>query len=260
MLIDWFTVGAQALNFLILVWLMKRFLYKPILNAIATREKRIADQIADADAKQAEALKERDEFKCKNDELDQQRVALVSKATDDAHAAGQQLIDAARASADAQSTKRRETLSNELSSLHLAVVHQAQHEVFAIARKALTDLAATSLEERLGAVFISRLRTMDGQAKALLAQTLQKMSGPTLVRSAFDLPAEQRAAIQQAVNETFSADVHIRFEAAPELICGIELVADGQKLAWSIAEYLALLEQNVGALVHEQATAEPKAP
>ena len=42
MLIDWFTVGAQALNFLILVWLMKRFLYKPILHAIDAREKRIA--------------------------------------------------------------------------------------------------------------------------------------------------------------------------------------------------------------------------
>ena len=43
MLIDWFTVGAQALNFLILVWLLKRFLYKPILDAIDAREKRIAD-------------------------------------------------------------------------------------------------------------------------------------------------------------------------------------------------------------------------
>jgi F-type H+-transporting ATPase subunit b len=45
MLIDWFTVGAQTLNFLILVWLMKRFLYKPILNAIDTREKRIAKEL-----------------------------------------------------------------------------------------------------------------------------------------------------------------------------------------------------------------------
>jgi len=42
MLIDWFTVGAQALNFLILVWLMKRFLYKPVLHAIDEREMRIA--------------------------------------------------------------------------------------------------------------------------------------------------------------------------------------------------------------------------
>ena len=55
MLIDWFTVGAQALNFLVLVWLLKRFLYKPILNAVDAREKRIAAELADADAKKAAA-------------------------------------------------------------------------------------------------------------------------------------------------------------------------------------------------------------
>ena len=51
MLIDWFTVGAQALNFVILVWLMKRFLYVPVLDAIDAREKRIATQLGDATAK-----------------------------------------------------------------------------------------------------------------------------------------------------------------------------------------------------------------
>ena len=50
MLIDWFTVGAQALNFLILVWLMKHFLYQPILHAIDAREKKIAAELAKGDA------------------------------------------------------------------------------------------------------------------------------------------------------------------------------------------------------------------
>ena len=67
MLIDWFTVGAQVLNFLILVWLMKRFLYKPILHAIDAREKRIATELADADAKKAEARTEREELRHKNE-------------------------------------------------------------------------------------------------------------------------------------------------------------------------------------------------
>ena len=57
MLIDWFTIGAQVLNFLILVWLLKRFLYKPILHAIDAREKRIAKELADADAKQSRSRK-----------------------------------------------------------------------------------------------------------------------------------------------------------------------------------------------------------
>ena len=75
MIVDWFTVAAQAINFLILVWLLKRFLYLPILNAIDAREKRIADEITDANARKAEAQKERDEFQRRNEEFDLQRVA-----------------------------------------------------------------------------------------------------------------------------------------------------------------------------------------
>jgi F-type H+-transporting ATPase subunit b len=80
MLIDWFTVGAQIVNFLILVWLLKHFLYKPILDAIDAREKRIAAELADADAKKAEAEKERTDFEDKNRAFDQQRTALLGKS------------------------------------------------------------------------------------------------------------------------------------------------------------------------------------
>jgi F-type H+-transporting ATPase subunit b len=134
--------------------------------------------------------------------------------------------------------------------------------VFAIARKVLTDLAGTSLEERLGHVFTCRLREMDGHAKADLAEALKTASDPALVQSAFDLPAEQRAAIRNALNETFSAEIHIRFETAPDLISGIELTTNGQKVAWSIADYLVSLERGVDELLKEkdkpEAKAEPK--
>ena len=262
MLIDWFTVGAQALNFLILVWLLKRFLYKPILHAIDEREKRIATELANADKKKAEAQKERDEFKHKNEEIDQQRAALLSKATDEAKAERQRLLDEARKAAAALSSKRQETLRNEEHNLHQAISRRTQQEVFAIARKVLTDLATTSLEERMGEVFTRRLREMDSQAKAGLDEALKTASEPALVRSAFALPVEQRAAIQNALNETFSAEIRVRFETAPDLISGIELTTNGQKVAWSIADYLASLEKGVDELLKEKdkpdAKAEPK--
>jgi hypothetical protein len=84
MLIDWFTVGAQVINFLVLVWLLKRFLYRPILDAIDAREQRIAAELADADAKRAEAKQERETFQHKNEEFDEQRAALLAQATDEA--------------------------------------------------------------------------------------------------------------------------------------------------------------------------------
>src|SRR5664279_2410139 len=128
MLIDWFTVCAQALNFLILVWLMKHFLYKPILNAIDEREKRVAKELADADAKKAEAQKEHDEFDHKNAEFDEQRATLLSKATGEAQAERQRLLDEARKAAATLSSKRQEALRSEEQNLHGAIRRRTQQE------------------------------------------------------------------------------------------------------------------------------------
>ncbi len=79
---------------------MKRFLYQPILHAIDAREKRIAAKLADAAAKKTEAKNERDEFLHKNDQFDQQRAALLTKATEEAKTERQRLFDEARKAAD----------------------------------------------------------------------------------------------------------------------------------------------------------------
>lgn len=261
MLIDWFTVGAQLLNFLILVWLMKRFLYRPVLNAIDAREQRIAATLADADASKAAARQERDDFQLKNETLDRQRAALLTAAAAAADAERQRMLGAAHREVATLKTKQQEARRQEVHGLHQALVRRTQDEVFAIARQTLTDLAATSLEERISAVFIHRLRALDEAAKAVLRAAFAATSEPALVRSAFDLPAAQRAAVQQAVNETLSADVSLRFTVAPDLVGGIELSANGQKLAWSISDYLGSLEKEVGELLKakDQAPA-PVAP
>ena len=71
---------AQMLNFLILVWLLKRFLYQPILTAIDTREKGIASKLADAEAKVSDAQKQQADFEAKNKTFDEQRDAMMAKA------------------------------------------------------------------------------------------------------------------------------------------------------------------------------------
>ncbi len=249
MLIDWFTVGAQVVNFLILVGLMKRFLYKPILQAIDAREQRIAEELADAAAGKDEAQKARDEFQKKNEEFDRQRAGLWTKVTDEAQAERRRLLDEARQAADAVSAKRRESLAQEARNLNQSITRRTQDEVFAIARKALADLATANLEERMGEVFLRRLRELSGEAKSVLAEALGSAAEPALVRSAFDLPEGARAAIQSTLNETFAADVRIRFETAPDLVGGIELSCRGRKVAWSISDYLSSVEKGVEELL-----------
>jgi F-type H+-transporting ATPase subunit b len=256
--IDWFTVAAQAINFLILVWLLKRFLYKPILHAIDEREKGIAARLAEAEAKQAQAQQERDEFQHKTEAFDQARAALLKKAEDEAKAERQQLLDGARQDADALRAKRQDALRDEQRNLGQEIARWTQKEVFAVSRKTLADLAATSLEERMVDVFVQRLSGLSGAAKEELAAALTASTRPARVRSAFDLPPAQRKAIESAVNAAFGAEAHVQFETAPELVSGIELSTDGQKLAWSIADYLATLEKSVGELLQKDTGPESK--
>jgi F-type H+-transporting ATPase subunit b len=258
MLIDWFTVSAQVVNFLILVWLLKRLLYKPILNAIDAREQRIAKELADADRKETEAEKEREKLQKKNEEFDQQRGELLSKAKDEAKAERQRLLDEARQAADTLRTKRQDALTREQESLNDEITRRTREEVFAIARKALTDLAGTTLEERMSEVFRRRLRELSNDAKEGIAKALKTSSDPVLVRSAFDLASEQQKGIQHTLQETFRAEIQVRFETAPDVISGIELTANGRKVAWSIGDYLASMEKSVSELLKEQSKRQAK--
>jgi len=255
MLIDWFTVGAQTLNFLILVWLMKRYLYQPVLHAIDAREKRIKAELADADTRKAEAAKQYDEFQQKNAEFDKERAAMLGKATDEAKAEGQSLLEEARKAADALSAQRKELLQSDARNLNESVSRRAQEEIFAIARKTLMDLGGISLEQRVSEVFAGQVRALNGTDKDKLSEAIKNSAEPARIRSAFELPPEQQAALQNAINETFSADIPLRFETAPDIVSGIELSASGQKVAWSIADYLNTLEQGIAELLKK-----PRAP
>ncbi|MEH6685632.1 MAG: F0F1 ATP synthase subunit B [Halopseudomonas sabulinigri] len=256
MLIDWFTVGAQVLNFIILVWLMKRYLYQPVLNAIAAREQKIADELADAADTKAQAHQQQSEFEEKNQAFDQQRAELLQQATEAASAEAERLRVAAAEAAEQAKAKRATALASETQQLHAEIVRQTQQQVFDIARKVLGDLADTGLEQRACDVFIHRLQIIDDKTLANLSDALKTTSdaNPALLRSAFELPELQREAIQSAVKEKLGQSVVLRYETKPDLVAGIELSANGQKLAWSIADYLRAM-----AISTQPGTDEPDA-
>jgi F-type H+-transporting ATPase subunit b len=252
MLIDWFTVGAQVLNFLILVWLLSHFLYKPILKAIDVREKSVAAERADIDAIRSQAQRERDDFQSKNKAFEEQRSTLFSTATSEAKAERERLLGEARNEGDGLRAKQENALRNDRTRMGEEITRLTETEVIEIARKTLADLATANLEERIVEVFTRRLHELDGKAKETLGSALRASPEPALVRTAFELPSMQKAAIQNALNETFSAEIRVRYETVRDVLCGIELTSNGQRVAWNIADYLRLLEQKVDALFEAQ--------
>jgi F-type H+-transporting ATPase subunit b len=247
MAIDWFTIIAQALNFMILVWLMKRFLYKPVLNAIDAREKKINAEIAGADKKKADAKTESDEFKKKNEEFDQQRAKLLDQATEAAQTERQRLLDETRKLAAEQSSKSKVDLKNEESHLREAIIQKIQSETFAISRKALADLAGANLEATMVQTFCRRLSELSEEEKKQLTMRSGDASNSVHVYTSSTLPAVQQTLTENTIKKFFGAETEVKFDLKPELICGIEASASGRQVGWNIAEYLTSLEESFDA-------------
>lgn len=252
MQLDWFTVIAQIVNFIVLVWLLKRFLYKPILKAIDKREKNITGQIKDAEEKEALAKKEQKEFREKNDSFDKEKKELMEKAIAETNEERQKLLEDARNEANELRSRLEKSLTEMQENLKRDIAQKTQHEVFAIARKTLADLASESLEEHSANTFIKRLNDLKKDEKKQFTEAFKSGSNSILVRSAFDLPEKKQADIKNAVNEIIGTETQFEFKTAPEIISGIELTSNKYKLAWSISEYLNSLQKDISETMKDE--------
>ena len=258
MKINWFTLIAQIINFLVLMWLLKRYLYKPILNAIDERENKIVAQLKDAEAKKAEAEKERNEFKKKNETFDRQKGELMQKAIEESNAEGLKIKEEARNEANALKAKLEKNIQDSQENRNLEIAQKIQQEVVTITKKTLTDLSSASLEEQSVLTFIKKINELKEDEKQKMISTLTSRKNPILVKSAFKLSTKLQTEIQQSINAVLDEESQFQFKIAPELISGIELSANGYKLSWSISEYINSLEKsmNDSAQVNIQTTLE----
>lgn len=254
MLIDWFTVAAQAINFFLLIFLLKRFLYKPVLKAIDAREQLIESQLANAAAQQTKAKEQQDIFQQKNENFEQQSANRMQMAVSAADNEKQRLLEEAQKEALTQRQKYQESLIKDTRTLKQTLNLKISLEVFAIVRKALKDIADEGLEQQAVNVFIKNLSEMPAADKALLTKALAATSvkEPAMLRSAFALSEPLRKTIEQVIKQTFSADIAMQYEIKESLLSGIELSMNGQKLVWSIDDYLLTLEQNITSFLKER--------
>ncbi len=176
---------------------------------------------------------------------------MLRQAVEDANVERQRLLEEARQESQALRSKLAAAFTQDRAELNRQIATRTQKEVFALARKTLADLADRNLEDRMTEVFIDRLRTLP--LPTLPEGQRSELGEPARVRSAFELAPAARAAIEAAVRDYLKASLEVSFETAPDIICGIELIVDGQRLSWSVEDHLASLNDDVTSLLERGA-------
>jgi F-type H+-transporting ATPase subunit b len=234
MAIDWITVSAQIVNFLILVWLLKHFLYQPVMRAMERREQRIVARLNEAGEREQQADTRIQQYQDKTQALEQEHETILDQARSDAEEEKRQMLHEARQEVDEFRINWQRQANEEKAEFLASLRRQSADAFQALARKALADLADEELEERIIHIFTERLRTLDKQ----LCKTLTHNAEPVHVATSFELDGTQRARITRAIHETISDGLEVDYAQTPELLCGIELSSGGHRLSWNLAEYM----------------------
>lgn len=246
MKIDWFTVIAQLLNFALLVWLLKRFLYKPILSAVDAREKKIQDDLLQAKNLQQEADAALKKAKKDRAEFEANRQDAWKKAEADIAGKKEAAMEKVRRDTDELREQLKKRLDKETAELASNIRDNIRTEVMQITGKTLKDLGSANLNEQIVAKFISQLDALNEEEQANFSKAAA--ASPLKIHTAFAISEEQQRAIVDAVQSKFELKHEPSFIENKSLIAGIELEASNYSLSWSVDQYLKGLDKRTAAI------------
>ena len=243
MSIDWITVIAQIANFLLLVWLLKRFLYRPILDGIDAREAEIAQRMAQAGEAHKKAEAAQAAYQQQQTQLRLDQDAVLKKALEATESQRDTLLLQARAKLDQEKQDWRKHLEQERQQFTTQLQRAGESTLLELTRKALHDLADETLEAAIVRHVSARLQPM---AEALAAG------------DSTDAVATTRAPLPEAAQAQMRADVAtllpsiaLRFVIDPQQASGLVLRVGGAQVAWTIDSYtdglVTLLDERLAA-------------
>ncbi len=244
MSIEVFTFVMQIINFLVLVALLRRFLYRPIIKAMEAREQRIASRLAEANEKYHEAEDRMQRYEKKALEIDQHRHQTFERAHQEAREHQQEQIQAAKQDIERRRNEWLKEFDREQQEMVGELRRQAGFMAAEAAKRTLSQLADTKLEEQMFSSFDSRLKHIDGQLKEELKSHLSDNGASVFVYSAFAVPDHWQQRFGQTIQQAFGYDGDVSFETNDELICGLELNVGGFRFGWNIHDFLAEMENS----------------
>jgi F-type H+-transporting ATPase subunit b len=243
--IDVFTLVAQIVNFVVLLVLLRAFLYRPIMRVMREREQRIADEHAAAEQAREEAEARAEALKRERDELEEARRERLAEVEREAGRLREERLAEVREEAEAARERWREALERERDELADAVRGGAAAVLADALQRGWRELADEDLEARAIEVFARRLGKLDDEQRASLAEAAR--GGELVFTTAFEATDERRAALLAAVRESLLGDddpaPEADFERDPALIAGVTLRAGDLRVGWTARAQLDDLER-----------------
>lgn len=223
MAFDWTTFILEIINFLILVWVLKRFLYHPVLDVIAMRRAGVEKTLADARRIEIEAgeLKQQNEHRLA--QWENEREAAQARLREELAAEREHLMAALETSIAEERERRRVLDERRQHDFRRGVEEQGIAQGAAFAARLLGRAATPELEARLYTLLLEDLRGLRAEDKRAVADAAAAPGLKLKVQSAFALDADRRAELARALADAAGKTLPVEYRENPELLAGFQV-------------------------------------
>ncbi|MBS0149679.1 MAG: F0F1 ATP synthase subunit delta [Nitrospira sp.] len=221
--LDWTTFGLEILNFLILVWVLKRLLYRPVLKVIADRKADIRNTLSDAERLRKEAQSLREQYENRQEEWNREKDRVRNRMVEEVNAERGRRLTALQASLEEEREKARVVNERRLTDLTRQAEHAAIAQGGQFAARLLTRLVSVDLEARLMEVMLEDLSRIPDERRQAVRAACATSDITVLVTSAHELSQLQRGSLLKAVESFLGRSVSCEWREDKGLLAGIRL-------------------------------------
>ena len=233
---NWVTFFAQIINLFVLVWLMKRFLYGPIVSVIEKRQAFIEGKVKSAAKAESAAQRKQNELQKQTEQWQQTRQERINALYAELEDMRREQTDHIRLEGEGLRQKMQDDLNRETASLQLEIRDLMAQNFLDLSRKALADFSALTPMDQAVALFQKKVQALSKAELTALQKTARK-TGVVQVETSTKLSPKTQTALNRFMAETVG-DVDMRYTVNPDLILGIEVVIGETVLEWHLKSYL----------------------
>jgi len=221
--LNWSTFILEIINFLILIWILKRFFYKPVLDVIARRRAGIEKNLEDAKSLHNEAKARQKQYENRLADWDQERQAARETLDEEIQVERERQMSVLQATLEEEREKARFVVQRQLEASRLQSEKEALMQGAQFATKLLSAVSGPELEKRLIDLFLDELSSLSADQLSKLQDAAGNSPDHIIVISAHSIDSDNRQALEHALHETIAVSGPVHFEQDKALLAGIRI-------------------------------------
>lgn len=236
--LSWTTFVLEIINFLVLVWILKRFLYKPVMQVIARRQAGIESTLAGAEALHSDASKLQEQYEGRLADWEKERRQARETLDRELEAERARKIAELQTELEQEQEKARVAETRRQADVLNRIEEEALVQGARFATRLLEQAAGPETETRLIEMLLTELEQLTEDRLTALRNNYGKDAGTVTVTTAFPLALEQQQRLVQTLEKITSPDITVRYEQSSELLAGIRIIIGAWILAADLQDEL----------------------